>query len=112
MATDDHGPEHAAQLAAWLCSAAADGINGQVFNVAGGHVSVVERPHTGPGIERDGPWSLGELDDAVPGIVARAPAHPDLFGYRPDEARPESLSGIALLGPDQRRTGADDAAGR
>ena len=94
-------PEHAAELLCWLASQEAQGVSGQVFSVGGGHVSVLERWHTGPSIDKDGLWSAGDLDAAMPALLARALPHPDLIGYRPGEARPSTLPEMNL--PRQER---------
>ena len=94
--------EHAAGLVCWLATTAAQNITGQVFNVGGGHISVVDRWHTGPGIDKDGVWSVADLDAALPGLVASAAPHPDLMGYYPGEARSALLPKLRLPRPDQQ----------
>ncbi len=89
-------PDHAAELVCWLASKASDGVNGRVFSVGGGHIGVVDRWHTGPSLNREGLWHLRDLDNVLPGLVARAAPHPDLMGYYPEEPRPPDLPQLQL----------------
>ena len=91
---ETYRPEAPATLVAWLASPRSRGITGHVFNVGGGHVSVVNGWHTGPAADRPDAWTLGELDAIVPGLVAQAAPRPDLLGYYPDEARSPHLPAL------------------
>ena len=93
---DTHTPDHAAELTAWLATDAAKGVTGRMFNVGGGHVSIADRWHTGPSVDKAGLWTLAELGDAVPNLVAAAALHPDFLGYYPDEPRSDLLPAIAM----------------
>ena len=87
IAPENHTPEHAAELACWLATEAAAEITGRVFNVGGGHVSVVDRWHTGESADKDGLWTLEDLGLVLPQLVANAAAHPDTQGFYPGEPR-------------------------
>lgn len=91
---DSFGPEAVAPLVTWLVSSESGGVNGQVFNVGGGHVSVVDGWHTGPGVDREELWTVEELDGIVPGLVASAAPRPDMLGYYPDENRSPLLPNL------------------
>lgn len=64
-------PEYVAPIVTWLCTDAAAGVSGEVFHAAGGEISrwssyVTERTiHRGDHREHP-PWTVGELDTAVP----------------------------------------------
>ena len=91
---ESYSPAAAAALVAWLASPRSGGITGRVFNVGGGHVSVVNGWHTGPAADRAQPWTFGDLDAVVPGLVAQAAPRPDLLGYYPDEPRSPHLPAL------------------
>lgn len=96
MAPETHTPDHAAELACWLASPAADRVTGQVFNVGGGHISVVDRAHTGPAIDKEGLWTAGQLDAEMPVLMAAAKPFPDVLGYYPGEPRSPLLPVIEV----------------
>ena len=72
------GPEHIVALVVWLGSPLCQ-VNGQVFNVRAGHISVAEGWRPGPAYEKEGGFDVAELDGVVPGLVAKA--HPQLDAY-------------------------------
>ena len=96
---ESYSPAAAATLVAWLASPRSAGITGRVFNVGGGHVSVVNGWHTGPAADQAQAWTLGELDEVVPGLVAQAAPRPDLLGYYPGEPRSPHLPTLHYEGP-------------
>jgi NAD(P)-dependent dehydrogenase (short-subunit alcohol dehydrogenase family) len=76
-------PEHVAPMTAWLCTDDAWNVNGKIFHVAGGSVSLAHEEHHIQSIEKDGKWELKELAALVPnqllaGIPNPAPPPPDL----------------------------------
>ncbi len=76
-------PEMVAPMAVFLASDFAWNINGQIFNVAGGTVSLANHPLPLRGIYKPGLWTLDELDEMVPtrlmaGIPNPAPPPADL----------------------------------
>jgi NAD(P)-dependent dehydrogenase (short-subunit alcohol dehydrogenase family) len=76
-------PEHVAPMTAWLCTDDAWNVNGKIFHVAGGNVSLAHEEHHIQSIEKDGKWELKELAALVPnqlmaGIPNPAPPPPDL----------------------------------
>lgn len=89
-------PEAVSELVCWLSGEAADSVTGHVFQVAGGHISIIDRPSVGAAIEREEGWTQGLLDDALPDLVSRAAAHPDVFGYRPGAVRSPLLPPLTL----------------
>ena len=76
-------PEMVAPMAVFLASDYAWNINGQIFNVAGGTVSLANHPLPVRGIYKPGLWTLDELDEMVPtrllvGTTNPAPPPEDL----------------------------------
>jgi NAD(P)-dependent dehydrogenase (short-subunit alcohol dehydrogenase family) len=76
-------PEDVAPMVCFLASDFAWNINGQVFAVSGGTVSVLNHPLSHRGIYKQGMWELAELDELVPrsvlaGTTNPAPPPPDL----------------------------------
>ena len=75
--------EHVAPMTAWLCTDDAWNVNGKIFHVAGGSVSLAHEEHHIQAIEKDGKWTLAELAALVPnqlmaGIPNPAPPPADL----------------------------------
>jgi NAD(P)-dependent dehydrogenase (short-subunit alcohol dehydrogenase family) len=73
------GPENIVALVVWLGSPLAT-VNGRVFNLRAGHVSVAEGWSIGPGSEKQGPWSVADMDQVVPGLLARSAPQTDAYG--------------------------------
>lgn len=96
IAPESFTPDHVARLVCWLAGDAAQDVTGQIFQVGGGHISVIDRWHIGPAVDRAGGWSLADLDAAIPDLVARAAPHPDVMGYYPGEARSPLLPELTL----------------
>ena len=65
-------------LVVWLASPSAT-VNGRVFNVRAGHVSVAEGWRPGPAYEKEGPFDVAELDRVVPGLVEAAAPQVDAY---------------------------------
>lgn len=100
---DSFGPEAVAPLVAWLVSAEAGEVSGQVFNVGGGHVSVANGWHTGVGVDRQQAWTIDELDGVVPKLVIGAAPRPDMLGYYPGEERSPLLPDLRYDRPEPPR---------
>jgi NAD(P)-dependent dehydrogenase (short-subunit alcohol dehydrogenase family) len=76
-------PEHVAPMTVWLCTDDAWNVNGKIFHVAGGNVSLAHEESHIQSIEKGGQWTLKELAALVPnqlmaGIPNPAPPPPDL----------------------------------
>jgi len=70
-------------MAVFLASDFAWNVNGQIFSVAGGTVSVNHHPLAGRTIIKQGMWTFDELDKMVPSVLLAgstnpAPPPPDL----------------------------------
>ena len=72
------GPEHIVALVVWLGSPLAT-VNGRVFNVRAGHVSVATGWGVGPAYEKEGGFTVDELDGVLPGLLAQAPPQTDAY---------------------------------
>ncbi|MSQ41955.1 MAG: SDR family oxidoreductase [Dehalococcoidia bacterium] len=70
------GPEYIAPMCAYLASDEAWDINGQVFHVVGGRVSLGVHPTPRRTIVKHGLWTLAELDDAVQYVLMRGIHNP------------------------------------
>jgi NAD(P)-dependent dehydrogenase (short-subunit alcohol dehydrogenase family) len=75
-------PKNISPLVVWLGSARSRGITGRVFSAFGGRVTVEEGWVSGPLAEKDGRWTPEELQDVVPGLVAKAQPNADMSGVR------------------------------
>jgi NAD(P)-dependent dehydrogenase (short-subunit alcohol dehydrogenase family) len=82
-AFDPSAPDNIAPLVVWLAGPTAREVTGRVFNVRGGAISVAEGWQAGPGIDKGARWTTEELDDVLPGLVAKAARNADQRGVRP-----------------------------
>ncbi len=69
-------PDDIAPFAVWLCTDAAANINGQDFGVRGGHVGLYTMPSEIKSIDKEGRWTLDELDRLVPMSLALGLTNP------------------------------------
>jgi NAD(P)-dependent dehydrogenase (short-subunit alcohol dehydrogenase family) len=76
-------PEHIAPLVAWLSSLDSALITGRVFLVGAGRIGVAEGWHLGPEVVKEDVWTVEELADAIPDLVAKAAANADMTGRVP-----------------------------
>ena len=79
---DRNDPDNIAPLVVWLGSPASADITGRVFNVHGGHISVAEGWVEGPKADKDDRWTVAEIGDTLPGLVAKAAPNADMSGRR------------------------------
>ncbi|MBM2825341.1 MAG: family NAD(P)-dependent oxidoreductase [Dehalococcoidales bacterium] len=66
-------PEYVGPFVAWLCTDAAAGINGYDFAVRGGHVAIFSQPVEWKSIDKEGFWTMDELDRIMPATLASGP---------------------------------------
>jgi NAD(P)-dependent dehydrogenase (short-subunit alcohol dehydrogenase family) len=76
-------PEYVAPMTVWLCTDAAWNVNGKIFHVAGGSVSLALDESPLRSITKAGRWTVDELASLVPSQLMRdirnpAPPAPDL----------------------------------
>ncbi|MDY7104686.1 MAG: SDR family oxidoreductase [Actinomycetota bacterium] len=77
---DAYAPENISPLVVWLGSAESTGVTGQVFNVAGGRISVAEGWRRGPERDKEDRWEPAELGPVVSELL--------------DQARPAETLGV------------------
>ncbi len=70
------GPEYVAPMVAYLCTDEAWNINGQIFHVNGGNVSVGTHPLAMRTIFKPGVWTMEELDDGVQNVLMQGINNP------------------------------------
>lgn len=58
-------PEQVAVLIGWLCTPASADVNGQVFLVSKNHVGLFQPLTVTQGVDRDEPWTVAELGEAL-----------------------------------------------
>lgn len=75
-----------APVVVWLGSERSAGITGRVFGVRGGRITIAEGWRVGPKVEKDGRWSLDELDVVLPDLHRRAAPNADRNGNIEQEA--------------------------
>jgi len=70
------GPQHIAPIVAWLDSAASAGVTAEIFHTARGGVGIMQQPLVIKQFQKNsGVWSLDELDQVVPQLVAARAAN-------------------------------------
>ena len=62
-------PEDIAPFVIWLASDKAEGVNGQVFHVAGGEVSLMNNPEPARTLTKQGRWSVDEIGAMFSGTL-------------------------------------------
>lgn len=73
---EEGGPQHVAPICAWLASSAASGITAQIFHTGRGGIAIMQQPAVIKQFHKSrGTWSLGELDEYVPRLIAAKQAH-------------------------------------
>ena len=65
-------PKNIAPLVTWLASGESAGVTGQVFEVMGGRIGVVEGWHRGPFVDSRDRWDPAALGPIVSDLVARS----------------------------------------
>lgn len=69
-------PEYVAPMVGYLASDDAWNVNGNIFNVAGGTISLAHQPVAARTIFKPGVWSMAELDDAVQTVLMKGIDNP------------------------------------
>lgn len=83
--TIDLAPEGVSPLLVWLAGPTARDVTGRVFAAIGGTVAVVEGWAYGPQVHTDERWTQQQLDDVMPGLLAKAAPNADMTGQRPPQ---------------------------
>ncbi len=79
-AFDAMAPENISPLVVWLGSTESAGVNGRVFEVEGGQLSVADGWQHGPAIDQGRRWDPAEVGPAVRDLLAKAPAPTPVYG--------------------------------
>ncbi|MFE9322583.1 SDR family oxidoreductase [Nocardia sp. NPDC052278] len=79
----DLAPESVSPVVVWLGSTASKDVTGRVFAVIGGTVAVVDGWAYGPEVSSSQRWTLDQLAEVLPSLVAAAVPAADMTGRRP-----------------------------
>jgi len=79
-AFDAMAPENVSPLVAWLASTDSRHVNGRVFEVEGGQVSVADGWHHGPSVDKGARWEADEFGPVVADLLAKAPPPTPVYG--------------------------------
>jgi NAD(P)-dependent dehydrogenase (short-subunit alcohol dehydrogenase family) len=71
-------PDNVSPLVVWLGSAHSAHVTGQVFEVMGGRIGLLEGWRRGPFVDEKDRWDPARVGDVVSDLVARAPAPQDI----------------------------------
>jgi NAD(P)-dependent dehydrogenase (short-subunit alcohol dehydrogenase family) len=77
---DAMSPDNVAPLVAWLASEDSKGVTGQVFESAGGRVSIAEGWREGPAFDRGARWDAAEIGGTVRELLAKARPAGKVYG--------------------------------
>lgn len=77
---DYFAPENVAPLVVWLGSQESAEVNGQMFEVEGGKLSIADGWRRGPELDRKGRWAVGEVGGAVAQLLNRAVPAAKVYG--------------------------------
>ena len=73
-------PANVSPLVVWLGSAESKEVTGQVFEVAGGEISVADGWRKGPVVDKGARWEPDELGAAMKGLLAKAVPPQKVYG--------------------------------
>jgi NAD(P)-dependent dehydrogenase (short-subunit alcohol dehydrogenase family) len=77
---DYFAPENVAPLVVWLGSQESAAVNGQMFEVEGGKLSIADGWRKGPELDRRGRWAVDEVGGAVEQLLNRAVPAAKVYG--------------------------------
>lgn len=77
---DYFAPENVAPLVVWLGSQESASVNGQMFEVEGGKLSIADGWRRGPELDRQGRWAVDEVGGAVAQLLNRAVPAAKVYG--------------------------------
>jgi NAD(P)-dependent dehydrogenase (short-subunit alcohol dehydrogenase family) len=69
---DAFAPENVAPLVAWLGSIDSSGVTGQVFDVQGGLIRLMEGWHPGPSVDQNARWEPAKIGPVVRDLLSQA----------------------------------------
>ena len=77
---DAMAPENISPLVVWLGSSDSKGVSGQIFELAGGKISVADGWREGPSIDKGGRWEPDEIGSAIADLIAKAVPAQKVYG--------------------------------
>jgi NAD(P)-dependent dehydrogenase (short-subunit alcohol dehydrogenase family) len=77
---DEMAPENVAPLVVWLGSAESKDVNGRVFEVEAGRISVADGWRKGPEVDKGARWEPDELGAVVRDLLAKAVPPQKVYG--------------------------------
>ena len=77
---DYFAPENVAPLVVWLGSEASQAVNGQMFEVEGGKLSIADGWRRGPGFDKGARYQPGEVGEVVERLLAEAVPAQKVYG--------------------------------
>jgi NAD(P)-dependent dehydrogenase (short-subunit alcohol dehydrogenase family) len=77
---DEMAPENVAPLVVWLGSAESRDVSGNVFEVAGGKISLADGWRAGPEVDKGARWSPEEVGGAVHDLLQKATPAQKVYG--------------------------------
>src|SRR5699024_1664146 len=77
---DAMAPENISPLAVWLGSVEAGDVNGRVFEVEGGKITLADAWRHGPSNDKGARWDAAELGPVVADLVRQAPEPEPVYG--------------------------------
>jgi 3-oxoacyl-[acyl-carrier protein] reductase len=76
LSPEVYSPEKVAAFAVWLCTDAAHGVNGRVFNVGGGTVALLGDETIEQAVFTEAGWTLDGLDESMPRSATKGLTNP------------------------------------
>jgi NAD(P)-dependent dehydrogenase (short-subunit alcohol dehydrogenase family) len=73
-------PGNVSPLVVWLASAEAGDVNGRVFEIEGGAISVADGWQHGPAIDKSERWQVAEIGEPLRELLAKAPPPAPVYG--------------------------------
>jgi NAD(P)-dependent dehydrogenase (short-subunit alcohol dehydrogenase family) len=77
---DAMAPENISPLVVWLGSAESRDVTGQIFELAGGKISIADGWREGPSVDKNARWAPDEVGAAVHDLLAKATPAQKVYG--------------------------------
>ena len=77
---DEMAPENISPLVVWLGSAESKDVTGQIFELAGGKISIADGWRTGPEVDKGARWEPSEIGEAIATLIGEAPPPQKVYG--------------------------------
>src|SRR5262249_42323260 len=73
-------PDNVSPLVVWLGSRESSGVTGQVFDIAGGRITLAEGWNDGPTLDKEARWEPQELGPVVARLIAQQRPQKKVYG--------------------------------